>query len=195
MKTWVVNQSATERNEAISWASCLLGVGSKGIPFSSASSKDQAPDRMDRGSHQDGCSRLLSRQIPTEVMDISSFTQTTKLTAAHWADIGDQGVPYIGAGVWLAVSLKSKWANHISVHGDSAQEKSDQRGRLVSLTVTENLALCLIFHFSPDVSCQEGTVNNVWILKTEADVVIIPSRSFLPWRRHITWEWLQFKNI
>lgn len=157
--------------------------------------KTKLPTGWTRGSHQDGCSRLLSRQIPTEVMDISSFAQTAKLMVAHWADIGDQGVPHIGAGVWLAVSLKSKRANHISVHGDSAQEKSDQRGRLVSLTVTENLALCLIFHFSPDVSCQEGTVNNVWILKTEADVVIIPSRSFLPWRRHITWEWLQFKNI
>lgn len=141
---------------------------------------------------QYGGSCLLSPQSTVEGLGISSFPHITKLMVTHWADTGELEASGRRAWAWLGVSLNSKRATCIFVHRDSVKEKPDWQGRLVSLTVAKDPALCLIFHFHPDVSCQEGIVNNVWILKEEADVVIIPSRPFLPWRRHITPEWLQF---
>lgn len=184
-----MSKPATGRNEAT--GHCDFG-GPWGTPFLSASSRGQAPDWMDHGSYPIWW--LVSSQSSKHKRrnGISSFTHITKLMVTRWADTGELEASHRRGWAWPVVSLSSKWANHISGHRDSVKEKPDWQGRLVSLTVAKNPALCLIFHFHPDVSCQKGTVNNIWILKAETDVVIIPSRPFLPWRRHITPEWLQF---
>lgn len=144
MKTWV--------DKIHYWAPCLWRQISCGTPFSSA---PWAETKLQIGWTTDPIrysgSYLPDHQSPIDVMDISSFSQKTKLVVTHWAGVRKLAEPsfiHESLRLCVCVSLKSKRANHISVLGDSVKEKSDQQGRLVSLTVTENPPWCLGFSLS-----------------------------------------------
>ena len=113
------------------------------------------------------------------------ITQITKPMVAHRADRKRRGSSIQGS-LKLGVSLKSKSQSCVCTWRTRLKKSQTYR------EVAANLAWCLIVHFHPDVPCQEGTVNNAWISKAETDAVIIPSRPFLPWRRHMTQEGRQF---
>lgn len=131
-----------------------------------------------------------NHQNAIDVLDISSFSQKTKLVVTHGAGVRNRQLH-----TWEPKAVCHSRVNEpiISLCLETQLKKSQTNREDWYLSQPWKIHLdASVFHFHPDVSCQGGTVNNVWILTAEADVVIIPPRPFLPWRRCVAWEWLQF---